>query len=213
MRQGLLLMLSILLTVSGRPAAAQSISVTPAPTTATTAASTYSPIAVGGQHLFDVGSLPGQSAADRAAQINRRIDSFVRNPERITPVEVEIRGKERILALGGRDLLTVTSQDAADNLTTVPLLAQSWQRELNQALSAVKAEHQTLWGQITLTAIHSSQNLLRQAAAWVPRLASLLLVLLVTLLAAHGVRNVLHRVLQRSPLDPDTHQLIRTLVL
>jgi small conductance mechanosensitive channel len=214
MRQGFLLVLVVLMTAAGRPAVGQAISVSPAastPPAQPTPASTHAPITVSGQRLFDVGSLPGQSAADRAGAINRRIGSFIRNPERITPVEVELRGSQRVLALGGRDILTVTPQDAADNLTTVTALAQSWQRELNQALSAVKAEHQTLWGQISLTAIHSSQNLLRQAAAWVPRLASLLLVLLVTFLVAHGVRSMLHRVLQRSPLDPDTHQLIRTL--
>src|SRR5690349_17265479 len=40
-------------------------------------APTHAPVFVGAQRLFDVGGLPDQSAADRAAAINRRIDSFV----------------------------------------------------------------------------------------------------------------------------------------
>jgi hypothetical protein len=49
---------------------------------------THAPIFAGPHRLFDVGALPGQSAADRAAAINRRIDSFVRHPARIAPVEM-----------------------------------------------------------------------------------------------------------------------------
>ena len=41
---------------------------------------THAPVIVGARRLFDVGALPGETAADRAAAVNRRIDSFVRNP-------------------------------------------------------------------------------------------------------------------------------------
>ena len=139
----------------------------------------------------------GSDGRGRAA-INRRIDSFVRNPQRIAPVEVKLRGQERVLAIGSRDLLTVTAQDADDNLTTVPQLAQSWKAELDEALGAIRAEHQTFWNQISLSIVHSTQNLIRQTAALVPRLISTLLVFVLAFFGARGARAAVRPVLRRS---------------
>jgi len=174
-------------------------------------APTHAPVMVGARRLFDVGALPAQTAADRAAAINRRIDSFVRNPERIAPVEVKLRGTQRVLAIGDRDLLTVTPQDADDNLTTVPQLAQSWERELDEALSAVRAEHQTLWSQVVLSIVHSTENLVRQTAGLIPRLASTLLVFAITFFGARGARGAVRPIFRRSSVDVNTQQLVRTL--
>jgi small conductance mechanosensitive channel len=169
------------------------------------------PIMVGQRQLFSVGALPGETAAQRAASINRRIASFVSHPEQIAPIVVQIRGRERILAAAGRDLLTVTPQDAADNLTSVPELADSWRQELDQALSTVQAEHQTLWIQMRDSIVLSAEDLLRQCAAFIPRFASALVVLLVTWFTARGVRTAVRRLLEPAHLDLNTQQLIRTL--
>jgi small conductance mechanosensitive channel len=175
------------------------------------AAPTHAPVMVGTRRLFDVGALPDQTAADRTAAINRRIDSFFRNPQQIAPVEVKLRGKERILAIGGRDLLTVTAQDADDNLTTVSELAQSWKQELDEALGALRAEHQTLWNQVSLSIVHSTENLIKQTAALIPRLVSTLLVFLIAFFAARGARAAVGPVLRRAAIDVNTQQLVRTL--
>jgi small conductance mechanosensitive channel len=173
-------------------------------------AATHAPIRVGERRLFEVGSLPGQPAAARATAINQRIDGFVRHPERIAPVDVKLRGQEEMLTMGRQDLLTVTRQDAADNLTTVPELAQSWRRELDEAFSAVRAERETLWNQISLTIVQSTENLIRQAAALIPRLVSTLLVMLITLGAARYTRKAVRGALKHSHVDANTQQLIRT---
>jgi small conductance mechanosensitive channel len=173
---------------------------------------THAPIRVAQRRLFEVGGLPGQPAAARAAAINQRIDSFVRHPERIAPVDVKLRGPEEVLTMARQDLLTVTRQDAADNLTTVPELAQSWRRELDEALSSVRAERETLWNQIGLTIIESTDNLIREAAALIPRLVSTLLVLLITLGVARYTRTTARRALAHSHIDQNSQQLIRTLL-
>lgn len=175
-------------------------------------APTHAPVMVGTRRLFDVGALPDQTAADRAAAINRRIDSFARNPERIAPVEVKLRGPERVLTIGTRDLLTVTAQDADDNLTTVSQLASSWKQELDEVLGAIRAEHQTLWNQVVLSIVHSAENLVRQTAALIPRLVSTLLVFAITFFGARGARGAVRPILRRSSIDANTQQLVRTLV-
>jgi small conductance mechanosensitive channel len=167
-------------------------------------------VRVGPQRLFDVGSLPGQTAQQRAEAINRRIASFVRHPERITPVLSTLRGSERVLLMDGRQILTVTEQDAADNLTTLPDLAERWRQALDETLGEVRAEHETLWSQAGGAILRSTENLLRQAAALVPRLVGLLLVLLLTFLTARGSRDAAGRVLQRSAADPNTRHLVQT---
>jgi small conductance mechanosensitive channel len=175
------------------------------------AAATHAPIMVGQQRLFDVGALPDKPAQERADVINRRIDSFVRQPERIQPVEVRLRGGERVLAVGGREILTVTAQDAADNLTSVPLLAEGWRTELDEALSAVHTEHETLWSQISGAIVNSAQGLLAQAAALIPRLVSMVLVLLLTFAAARGSRGAATRVMGRAGVEANTQQIVQTL--
>jgi small-conductance mechanosensitive channel len=179
--------------------------------TAASSAASTSPLIVGTEPLFNVGALPGQSAAARAAAINRRIASFVNHPEEIEPVRARPKGPEWVLAIGERDLLTVTPQDAADNLTSVPALAGSWRRELDESLSMVRAEHQTFWLQIRDSILQSVDDLTRQVAASIPRLISALLVLIITLVLAKSIVAVTRRLLRRTRLDANYQQLIRTL--
>jgi small conductance mechanosensitive channel len=168
------------------------------------------PIKVGPQQLFDVGSLPGQTAQQRAETVNRRIASFVRQPGRIAPVLITTYGGVRALSIEGRQILTVTEQDAADNLTTLPELAERWREALDEALGALRAEHQTFWSPIGGAIVRSTESLLRQVGSLVPRLAGLLLVLLLTRLAARGSRAAVGRVLQRPSADPNTRHLVQT---
>ena len=82
---------------------------------------------------------------------------------------------------------------------------------LRQALSAVAAEHQTLWIQIRDSIVLSADELLREAAALIPRLLSALLVLFIARFAARSVRTGVQRLLLRTHPDLNTQQLIRTL--
>jgi small conductance mechanosensitive channel len=172
-------------------------------------AATRAPVLVGQRRIFDVGARPGQPAEDRAAAINRRIESYVRNPDQIAPVAISLRGSERVLAVAGREVATVTAQDAADNLTTVPLLAEDWRQELDDALSAVRAQHETLWAQIGGAIVASGENLLRETAALIPRLVSTLLVIVLTFFGARGARSASRRIVQRAAADVNTQQLVQ----
>jgi len=172
---------------------------------------THAPILVGTRQVFEVGAVEGQAAAERAAAINRRIESFVRQPAQIRPVEVQVRGSERILVIGGRQILTVTDQDAADNLTTLPALAILWQGDLENALADVRAQHESFWTQISGAILQSAENLLRQVAALIPRLVSALLVLFLTIFAARGSRSAPLRLLRGAVADANTRQIVQTL--
>jgi small-conductance mechanosensitive channel len=166
---------------------------------------------VGQRTLFEIGGRPGQPASERAAAINRRIESFVRQPVRIAPVAIAHRNGEQILTVAGREILTVTAQDAADNLTSVPELAEDWRDALDAALTEVRSQSETLWSQITGAIVQSAENLLRQAAALIPRLVSTVLVLVLTFFAARGSRSASKRIVQRAAADVNTQQIVQAL--
>jgi hypothetical protein len=67
----------------------------------------HAPVIVGQRSLFQVGDLPGLPAAQRAAAINRRLDSFVRRPEQIAGVRINARGAERVLTVAGHEIVTL----------------------------------------------------------------------------------------------------------
>jgi small conductance mechanosensitive channel len=97
----------------------------------------FADILVRGQPVFQVGSLAGISATERAQIINRRLAGVLNQAlalEDEVSVQLDADRQIALLTLNNRVLMTVTQQDAADLGTTVDELAQQWADRLNQRL-------------------------------------------------------------------------------
>ncbi|MEA5451209.1 mechanosensitive ion channel family protein [Leptolyngbya sp. CCNP1308] len=97
----------------------------------------FADVLVRGQPVFQIGSLPGLSASDRAAIINRRIGGLLSQAQELGAVTVQVDEDRQIalLTVNNRVLMTVTQQDATDFGLTVEELAQQWADQLNQVLA------------------------------------------------------------------------------
>ncbi|MFQ4134923.1 mechanosensitive ion channel family protein [Nodosilinea sp. PGN35] len=97
----------------------------------------FADVLVRGQPVFQVGSLAGLSASDRAAIINRRIAGLLSQVQDLGTVTVQPDDSRQIalLTVNNRVLMTVTQQDADDFGLTVAALAQQWADRLNQVLA------------------------------------------------------------------------------
>ncbi|PZV09132.1 MAG: transporter, partial [Leptolyngbya sp.] len=97
----------------------------------------FADVLVRGQPVFQVGSLTGLSASDRAQIINRRIGGLLSQAQELDAVTVQVdEGRQiALLTVNNRVLMTVTQQDATDFGLTVEALAQQWADRLNQVLA------------------------------------------------------------------------------
>lgn len=75
-------------------------------------------VRVDGRSLFRVGGAGSTTAANRAAQIERRLNSLLEKPEAIAPAQIGAQGEERVVNVAGVTVVTVTAADAQENLTT-----------------------------------------------------------------------------------------------
>ena len=162
----------------------------PSPTNASKQVETglfFDDVLVRGQPVFQVGSVGGLSATERAKIINRRITGLLNQskpPDTVT-VKFDPQLQVALLQVNNRVLMTVTQQDALDFDVTVEELAPKWADSLNQALTQPNlliAVLQRLDG--------TSRQLARNTISVLPSLLGALLILGVTWIAARSVRRV-----------------------
>lgn len=187
---GLLLLTLTALSPSLAPALAQ-----PSPSPAQTSTGVqeglyFADVEVRGRPVFQVGSLRGLSASDRAATINRRIASVQARSPQQEPVSVQLDTARQLatLQLNNRVLMTVTSQDAEDFGVSLEALAQKWAADLNRALYkpplAIDVAQRL---DITI------RELLRDTIDRLPSLLGAIVVVLLTWVLAQTVRRLAYR--------------------
>ncbi|MBE9042348.1 mechanosensitive ion channel family protein [Oscillatoriales cyanobacterium LEGE 11467] len=165
----------------------------------------FADIVVRGRPIFQVGSLSGISATDRAEIINRRIASILAKADTLETVTVQTDGNRKLatLQLNNRVLMTVTDRDAEDFGLSVDALAQKWADALNRAIDkpplAIDVV-QRLYG--------TTRQLLRDTVENLPALIGAILVVLATGLVAQGVRRIAFAWAQRTEGDRSTEILI-----
>ncbi|MDY7014571.1 MAG: mechanosensitive ion channel [Cyanobacteriota bacterium] len=95
----------------------------------------FADVLVRGRPVFEIGSLVGVSASDRAEIINRRIASLLAQSEQIGEVTVKPDNPRKIATLhvNNRILMTVTEQDARDFGLEVEALSEKWAERFNRA--------------------------------------------------------------------------------
>jgi small-conductance mechanosensitive channel len=165
----------------------------------------FADVLVRGRPVFQVGSLDSLSAMDRSRQINRRIAGLLNQDQPLDPVTVNVGDSQNLatLRLNNRVIMTITSQDALDFDTTVPVLAEAWAERLNQAM-----EETNLAVDVIQRLQGTSQLFLDGIVENLPLFLGALLVMVVTWLVALIVRRAAIIWAERTEGDRNTELLI-----
>lgn len=173
-------------------------------------------VRVDGRSVFRVGPAGEDDSGTRARRIERRLATLLENPNSIAPARVESPSTDvtsRIISVAGVPVVTVTEEDAQDNLIDVDALATQWAQAIDAALQRGRERRVSAWGQFT-TEIQASvetsfSRLTESAIRVIPRaLASLLVIILFGLVAAF-VRWLMRVIFRRIVDDLTTENLIK----
>ncbi len=147
----------------------------------------FADVLVRGQPVFQVGSLTGLSASDRAQIINRRIGGLLSQAQELGTVTVQVDEDRQIalLTVNNRVLMTVTQQDATDFGLSVEELAQQWAARLNPVLAQPNLAIDVLQ-RLNATA----RQLVDDTLVLLPSLLGAIVLVGVTWIVAKGVRRV-----------------------
>ena len=185
-------------------------------TGAATAQDDRATVRVDGRSLFRVGEMAGASAADRAGRVERRIARLLERPEAIAPARVEVAGpggEERVVSVAGVPVITVTKQDAEDNLTTAQAVAEQWAVALDAALARARQSRTTPLGRFgaeVQSAVRTAFSRLGESAVTIiPRLLAAALVLALFWLIAAAVRRLMRLIFCRIIDDLTVENLIK----
>ncbi|MGB3238262.1 MAG: mechanosensitive ion channel family protein [Geitlerinemataceae cyanobacterium] len=192
------------------PSVAQDAEPVPVPSPAKTTAEVkeglyFADVEVRGRPIFQVGSLQGLDAGDRAATINRRISSLITRVDALEPVSVQ-RDVARNLAtlqLNNRVLMTVTTQDAEDFGLSVEALAQKWTEDLNQAL-----DKPPLAIDVVQRLNSTVRESIRKTVDNLPSLIGAMVVVMLTWIVAQAVRRLAFEWAKQTEGDRSTEILI-----
>ena len=170
-------------------------------------------VRVDGRSLFRVGGAGNTTAENRAAQIERRLNSLLEKPEAIAPAQIESQGEERVVNVAGVTVVTITPTDAQENLTTADALAAQWATSVDNALERGRSRRLSSGGRF-LNEIQASietafSRLLESAITIVPRFLAAVLVLGLFWLIAAGVRSLMRVIFRRIVEDLTVESLIK----
>jgi len=172
-------------------------------------------IRLDGRALFRVGALDDMPAGERARQAERRLSRLLENPTAIAPARIErtAGGARRVVSVAGVPVVTVTEEDAQDNVTTVDALATQWARAVDAALEPARARRLSPWRRFT-TEVQASvetavARTVESAITVVPRaLAAVLIIGFFGLLAA-VVRRLMRWIFQLIVSDLTLENLLK----
>jgi small-conductance mechanosensitive channel len=185
------------------------------PTTSAAASppTVYSPVKVDDRKIFDISGGLGISAAERAVPINHRLEHLVERPTEVPPFSAKDlmrREGQTLLTLGGEPVLTVTEDDAKEELTNRDELALNWGEKLSDAVAVARSARANPFKGVGLLVRNTTEDMLVSGIKWLPRLVGAILVWTLFWFLARIVRMVTKRVTQAERLDSNIRQLIRS---
>ncbi len=147
----------------------------------------FADVLVRGQPVFQVGSVAGLNATERARIINRRIAGVLSQSGVPDPVVTKADPARQaiLLQINNRVLMTVTAQDALDFDLTVAALAQEWAESLNRALAPTN-----LALDVAQRLDGTARQLVRNTINQLPSMLGALLIVGLTWAVARGVQRV-----------------------
>ncbi|HET9530826.1 MAG TPA: mechanosensitive ion channel family protein [Blastocatellia bacterium] len=174
------------------------------------------PVRLDGRTLFRVGPVADADANSRARRIEGRLANLLQNPQLIAPARIEASGSggsERIISIAGVPVVTVTTEDAQDNLTTTEALSTQWAQALDSALERSSARRLSAWGRFRAEVQASVETafarLAESAITIIPRALAALLVIGLFWAVAAGIRWLMRLIFRRIVEDLTVENLIK----
>ena len=165
----------------------------------------FADVLVRNRPIFQIGSLPQIDASARAKIINRRIASLLSQNDNPGTVEITPDNPRQIatLRINNRILMTVTAQDAEDFGLSTEELAERWKKQLDTAF-----DRPPLAIDVTQRLFTTTRELLRDIVSNLPSLVGAIIVILITWIAAKGVRYLAYTWAKQTEGDSNTELLI-----
>ena len=169
-----------------------------------------------GRTVFRVSAVGEQDATARARQVERRMARLLENPNAIAPPQIQPTGannSERVITIAGVPIVTVTTADAQDNLTTVDALAKQWSQAVDAAIERASQRRLSPLARFS-TQVRSSvetafARLLESAITIIPRALAALVVIGLFWVIAAGVRWLMRLIFRHIVDDLTVENLIK----
>jgi small conductance mechanosensitive channel len=173
-------------------------------------------VRVDGSALFRVGPIDEMDSRERAAQIERRIQNLLENPEAITPAVIEVSQADpsrRIISVASVPVVFITEEDAQDNLLSVDDLALQWRQAIDDTLRRGADRRLGPGGRIAAEIRGSIEtafgSLFESAITVIPRIIAVMLVLLLFWVIIAVIRWLTRLLFRRFSGDVTMENLIK----
>lgn len=170
-----------------------------------------------GRAMFQVGASSEMDASARARRVERRLLQLIETSPSLPPATV-VSGEnasDRVIAVAGVPIVTVSQDDAEENITDVETLAGQWARKIDSELRRASMERRSGWSAHVVRvegAFRAAFGRLSESAAQViPGAFAAMLVLVIFWALATGLRLLLRHVTAQTIRDKTAGSLIRQL--
>ncbi|MDO9133618.1 MAG: mechanosensitive ion channel family protein [Hydrogenophaga sp.] len=174
---------------------------------------TTATVRLDGRALFRVSDGEEEDAGQRARAIERQLEAVLESAQVFGPASIEQANEQRVLAVAGRRIATVTPTDAASSGVGVDALARDWADAIDAGLTRGVTRRGSMT-QRFLVAMQGSvesafARLLETIVSFIPRALGAVLVLLLFWALAAGVRRLMRAVFHRIVDDLTVENLIK----
>ena len=170
-----------------------------------------------GRTIIRVGPTSDMGASARARRIERRLEQLIETSPSPPPANI-LKGENesnRVVAVAGVPIMTVTQNDAEENITDIDALARQWARQIDSELQRSARERWSGWSARVISveaAFRAAFGRLSESVARVvPGALAAVLVLAIFWALATGLRLVLRLLTSHTVRDKTAASLIRQL--
>jgi small conductance mechanosensitive channel len=169
-----------------------------------------------GRVLFQVAKGRAATAVERARSIERRLTTLLDTENTVGPALVQTTSEGLTISVSGVNVVTITTDDAQDNVVTPDILAGQWSAKIVQALQNARARRTSFGGrffaEVRASIDAAFSRLLESAIYVVPRALGALVVIAVFWLFARLVRFGMKIFFRRFVEDETTESLIKQVI-
>lgn len=169
-----------------------------------------------GRVLFRVGQGDAPNAQERARRIERRLASLLDNAAATGAVVIQPSGENRTILVAGVPVLTVSVEDAQDNVTTPDALAANWGSVVERALERARERRQSFggrfWAETRASFEVAFSRLLESAVYVIPRALAALTIVTLFWAVARLIRLGLRALFRHFVEDETTESLVKQVI-